>query len=285
MRSGVPAAASVSARTTIRRASSILKPLSPEGLASASAASAARWNSARIGARADQDRFRFTGPPRFQRHAAERERALSTIVSSSMRSAAAAETTAKGVGGALANFQIAGMGGEMRRLGRQAHRDDHLAGLQARSRGPACRPAGGETFRAGSPAGRLCLRSRQRRRARQEARRNRTGASRCSSRSIPVWREACCRRRGRRSPNRGRAYCRRWRRRRNRRSASAAGDCRRPSRRCEAAPRRRTEAPRRPPESAGRKCDRERDRHCGPARRSARCRRKGPRCGRGREGG
>ena len=45
MRSGVPALANMSARTTVRRASSILKPLSPEGLASASAASAARWNS------------------------------------------------------------------------------------------------------------------------------------------------------------------------------------------------------------------------------------------------
>ena len=33
MRSGVPAAASVSARTTMRRASSILKALSPEGCA------------------------------------------------------------------------------------------------------------------------------------------------------------------------------------------------------------------------------------------------------------
>ena len=46
IRSGVPAAASASARTIVRRASSILKPLSPEGLASASAASAARRNSA-----------------------------------------------------------------------------------------------------------------------------------------------------------------------------------------------------------------------------------------------
>jgi hypothetical protein len=41
-RAGLPAMASVSVRATIRRASSILKPLSPKGFASASAASAAR---------------------------------------------------------------------------------------------------------------------------------------------------------------------------------------------------------------------------------------------------
>src|ERR1700755_1083798 len=41
MRAGVPAAARVSARTMIRRASSILKALSPDGLASPSATSAA----------------------------------------------------------------------------------------------------------------------------------------------------------------------------------------------------------------------------------------------------
>ena len=73
MRSGVPAAASVSARTTIRRASSILKPLSPEGLASASAASAARSEMRGIATRAGKDPFGVAASPRFQSNAAERD--------------------------------------------------------------------------------------------------------------------------------------------------------------------------------------------------------------------
>jgi hypothetical protein len=48
-RSGVPAAATASAHTTIRRASSILKALSPDGRASVSAASAARRKQSGLG--------------------------------------------------------------------------------------------------------------------------------------------------------------------------------------------------------------------------------------------
>ena len=128
-RSGVPAAASASARTTIRRASSILKPLSPEGFASASAASAARRKSAAIGPRAGQDQFRFTGAPGFHGNAAEREaRIRDPIALDAQRGRGRHDR--KRVGGAFANFQVTGMGGETGRLGRQAHRDDHLAGLQ-----------------------------------------------------------------------------------------------------------------------------------------------------------
>ena len=94
MRSGVPAAASVSARTTMRRASSILKALSPDGLASASAASAARRKAAASARAPARICFRLAGPPRFHRDAAEREARLDDL-SPSCASAAAADTTAK----------------------------------------------------------------------------------------------------------------------------------------------------------------------------------------------
>ncbi len=72
-RSGVPAAASVRARTTIRRASSILKPLSPEGFAVRQRRLGGATEKRGISRRAGQDRFRFTGPPGFHGDAAERE--------------------------------------------------------------------------------------------------------------------------------------------------------------------------------------------------------------------
>ena len=145
------------------------------------------------------------------------------------------------------------MGREMRRRQRAAAPRRSSPPAQACSRVPAFRLAAGEIFQAESPDGLLCLRPPRQRRARRAARRNRTGGSRCSSRSTPGWREACCRRRGRRSRSPGSACCRRSQRHRSTRSASAATDCRQPWRRCEAARMRRKEAPRRPPESAGRK--------------------------------
>src|SRR3977135_591375 len=71
-REGVPAAASVRARTTIRRASSILNPLSPEGLACASAAPDQRG----VGPFAGEAHLRLAGSPGFQGNAAEREACL-----------------------------------------------------------------------------------------------------------------------------------------------------------------------------------------------------------------
>jgi transposase len=71
----------------------------------------------------------------------------------------------------------------------------------------------------------------------------------------------------------------------SKRSASAAGDCRRPWRRCEAARTLRTAAPRQPPESVGQNSDRARGRRCGPALRSGRHHRTSPRYDRGQEGG
>ena len=73
IRSGVPAAASASARTTIRRASSILKPLSPEGFGVRERRLGCATEQRGISACAGQDRFRFTGPPGFWRNAAQRE--------------------------------------------------------------------------------------------------------------------------------------------------------------------------------------------------------------------
>ena len=129
MRSGVPAAASVRARTTTRRASSILKALSPDGFASASAASAARRNSGGVGRRADQDVLRLAGAPRLRGDAAERKPRLHDHVRLDAQRRRG-RYDRECIGGAFADLQIAGMGGETRRLGRQAHRDDHLAGLQ-----------------------------------------------------------------------------------------------------------------------------------------------------------
>ena len=94
MRSGVPAAASASARTTTRRASSILKALSPDGLASASAARRRAANSAALGRRADQKRSASRARHGFKATPPSATRA-SAMTSASMRRAAAAETIAK----------------------------------------------------------------------------------------------------------------------------------------------------------------------------------------------
>ena len=127
-RFGVPAAARVRARTTIRRASSILKPLSPEAFACASVASAARVNNAAF-ARLPARMPSASRAPRPQRDAAEREARLHDrgILDAQRRRR---RYDRECIGRAFANLQVAGMRGETGRLGRQAHGDDHLAGLQ-----------------------------------------------------------------------------------------------------------------------------------------------------------
>ena len=116
MRSGVPAAAKVSARTTMRRASSILKALSPDGVASArSAAAAARWNGGLIRGGAGQHRLRRAGAPRFKCDTAERDPGFRDhpAVEPECRGG---RDDGEGVGRAFADFEVAGMGGEPRRL-------------------------------------------------------------------------------------------------------------------------------------------------------------------------
>ena len=102
-RSGVPAVASVSARTTIRRASSILKPLSPEGFAVRERRLGGAMEKRGIGRCAGQDLFRFTGSPRFHGNAAEREaRFHDRIVLDAQRGRGRYDR--ERVGGAFANF-------------------------------------------------------------------------------------------------------------------------------------------------------------------------------------
>ena len=130
MRSGVPAAARVSARTTMRRASSILKALSPDGFASGErrlgrAAESCRRPGARPASIASAARARHgfaATPPSASR--ASRDRAVLDPQRSRGRH------DGEGVGGALADLQIARMRREAARLGRQPHRDDEIAGLE-----------------------------------------------------------------------------------------------------------------------------------------------------------
>ena len=79
IRSGVPAAASESARTTMRRAGSILKPLSPEGFAAASAASAARRKSVASARAPARISFCIAGAPGFHGNAAECEARIGNL--------------------------------------------------------------------------------------------------------------------------------------------------------------------------------------------------------------
>ena len=180
-RSGVPAAASASARATIRRASSILKALSPEGLASASAASAARRKAARVGARARQDPLRRRGRatasaatppsamPRFRDHCRlEPQRSRGG-------------DDREGIGRALADLEIARMRRRSARpppAGARATISSPGSSTVSRSRRIAGQPV--KRLRARPRAGPPCPRSRRRRRARRAARRNPRGASRCS---------------------------------------------------------------------------------------------------------
>ena len=171
------------------------------------------------------------------------------IVPSSMPQRRRRRDHGEGVGGALAQLQVAGMRGEAGR--------PRPAGAARRS----ARRAPARVSRSGVVAGQAVERlerhlararpgprSRPPRRARRAARRSRTGGWRCRLAPAEHGVERGSRRRARRSRCRARACCRRWRGRRNRRSACAAAGCRRRSRRCAAAPRRRTAAPRRPRE-------------------------------------
>ena len=169
---------------------------------------------------------------------------------------------------------------ECARFGRQPQRDDQIAGLERAFPARACRRADDEGLRPRSRAGRFCPRSPRRRRARPAARRNPTGGWRCRPHSSPAPRAIGSRRHGHRSPRPVRACCRRSRRRRNIRIVSAATDCRRRSRHCEAVPRRQTAAPRQSRDRTGRNPHRARDRHCEPARRCGRRHRADVRCDR-----
>ena len=157
----------------------------------------------------------------------------------------------KSVGGAFANLQVTGMGGEIGRLCRQAHRDDHLAGLQhALAVGRVARQPVKRLERDLPPpcsAFDLDDGVERDQRYAEIGWVGRDAAFAPSHDGVqPVLAAA-----GVAARRRDRACCRRWRRRRNRRSASAARDCRRPWRRCEAARRPPTGAPRRPRESVG----------------------------------
>ena len=94
MRCGVPAAASRRARVTTRFASSILKALSPDGVASASAASAARAKASRSGAAPSSSASAARARQGLAATPPSASRAC-RIVPPSICSAAAAETSAK----------------------------------------------------------------------------------------------------------------------------------------------------------------------------------------------
>jgi len=128
MRFGVPAAASVSVRTRIRRASSILNWLSPE-VWRRRVRPRRRDGRRQPGTGAQKDLFRSAGAPRLGGNAAEREprlpdRALFDPQGSGGRH------HGEGVGSAFAEFQIAGMACERAGLGRQPHGDDQIARLE-----------------------------------------------------------------------------------------------------------------------------------------------------------
>jgi len=120
-RSGVPAAASVSARTTIRFASSILKALSPEGLASAGAP---KRCLVRVGTR---ERFlRRAGPPGLWRDAAESQPRVPDRLAFNLQRRGSGYD-GECIGCALAKLQIARMRGEAGGIGGEAKGDDQVA--------------------------------------------------------------------------------------------------------------------------------------------------------------
>src|SRR3954462_15530668 len=143
MRTGVPAAARLSARTMMRRASSILKALSPDGFASASAREAASWKASTVGAtflstsspaRARQG-FAATPPsagrPGFGGAPAARKPRLSDLaVLDPQRSRS--RDDGKRVGRSIADLEIARMRGKAARSGRQTHRHDEITRFKRR---------------------------------------------------------------------------------------------------------------------------------------------------------
>ena len=146
MRSGVPAAAIAKARATIRRASSTLNALSPDGAASMSAACRCPAERVPVRARAGQGGLRSPGAPGLERDAAERDAGLgdpATLHPQRRRG----RHDGEGVGRALPHLQVPGMGRELRRLGGQPHGDDQVARLQ---HGLALRRSAGRRWKSTS---------------------------------------------------------------------------------------------------------------------------------------
>ena len=115
----------------MRRASSILKALSPEGRASARAKSAARREGLAARRRAHESGFGFAGPPGFGGDSAERDPRLadqSVIEAQRRRSGDNRESE----GRAFAQLEIAGVVGKGGGSGGEPQRHDKLAGLQRR---------------------------------------------------------------------------------------------------------------------------------------------------------
>ena len=140
MRSGVPAAASVSARTTIR-----LREFDLEGVVARRPGVGQRGlGRSGEGVARRARRPRAAPPPRGRARAWRRRRRARAGPAGSCRprsrSAAAAETTAKAIGGALAQLQIAGMGAEARPLRPAGAARRSVRPARARSRARASSP-------------------------------------------------------------------------------------------------------------------------------------------------
>ena len=133
----------------MRRASSILKALSPDGSASASAASAARRKASASGARAGQRGLGVAGAPGLQGDAAERQPGLGDRAALEPQRGGGGDD-GEGVGGALAHLEVAGMARRSRPPSAAGGRRRSARRARARSRAPACRRAGGGTASSGT---------------------------------------------------------------------------------------------------------------------------------------
>ena len=163
----------------MRRASSILKALSPDGMASASAARAASSKTATLGRCADQQGFRGACAPGLCGDAAEREARRADRAALNVEGGRCRHQR-EGEGGALAQLQVARRCAR-RPLDSAGSRSaiDQFAGSK---HGLALRRRAGQTVevpRAPPRAGRRALRSRPWRRGPPAARRSRTDAWRC----------------------------------------------------------------------------------------------------------
>ena len=239
----MPEAASVSARAKIRRASSILKALSPEGRALPKAAPGGFAEGLGGGGYAGEHVFRIAAAPWLCRDPAEREPNLPDLAIFD-RQRHRGRNHGEGVGGALPDLEIAGMLRKCGGLAGEPNGDDEITWLkQAVSLWMVARQAM-QILQRQFPVCLPCPRSLQPRRERRAARRNLTGWSRYKPRSTRGPRAGGSRRAAHRSPRRGGACCRRSPCRKNRNSASAARGCHRPWRRFGVAARHRKVAPR-----------------------------------------
>ena len=189
-RSGVPAAASASARATIRRASSILKALSPDGLRVGERRLGRAAEGGRSGACAGQHRLGRAGAPGFR---ARRRRARSAPRRSRRPRSAARRRPTRPRRRRRCAREPSGSGHAPRRRRPRAGRRTATISLARFQHALALRRVAGqavEMLRAGPRGVPLCPRSRRRRRARPAARRNPTDGSRCSSRSSRASRAA-----------------------------------------------------------------------------------------------